>query len=115
MKQHAAGSVRHTRHPVRASAQVSCAGQRWKAEVKDLSLSGFRVQRPWDFPDAPPGWASTVVLMLDEEQGLLAEVELTRIDLTELGFRFTGIGPEDQQRILTLLERIGLQEAGSVE
>mgnify|MGYP002622551246 FL=1 len=99
------GSVRRSRHPVRATVQLVCAGQRWRAEVLDLSLTGFRVMRPWDFPDAPPGWTTSIVLIPGSGEGILATAELTRCDLAELGFRFVEPSAEDELRIAALIRQ----------
>ena len=90
---------RHPRLPIFSAALITCAGQGWLSEVRDLSQGGARLARP-------PTWMSgtarqcRVYFIFDQETVIAVDADCVRDGSEDLGFEFL---PDQETAVEALL------------
>jgi len=78
---------RHPRLPIFSAALVTCAGQGWLSEVRDLSQGGARLARPSQWPASNLG-ECRVYFIFDQETVIAVDARCVRHGSDDLGFEF---------------------------
>ncbi len=90
---------RHPRLPIFSAALVTCAGQGWLSEVRDLSQGGARLARPANWIAGQAG-ACRVYFIFDQETVIAIDADCVRDGTEDLGFEFA---PSQEPVIESLL------------
>jgi len=87
-----------------ADCELHCRESVWLSEVLDISLKGVLVKRPanWDGPLNEP--CEVVILLDDQETGIVMAVELRHIEAHRLGFKCQYIDLESASHLKRLVE-----------
>jgi len=87
-----------------AGCELHCDEAVWLSEVLDISLKGVLVKRPanWDVSLNEP--CEVVVLLDDQETGIVMAVELRHIETHRLGFKCQYIDLESASHLKRLVE-----------
>lgn len=78
---------RHPRLPIFSAALITCGGQGWLSEVRDLSQGGARLARPSSWPAASPR-DCRVFFIFDQETVIAVDASCVRNGSDDLGFEF---------------------------
>ena len=78
---------RHPRLPIFSAALITCAGQGWLSEVRDLSQGGARLARPATWT-AGGARACRVYFIFDQETVIAVDADCVRDGSDDLGFEF---------------------------
>ncbi|MDI9246753.1 PilZ domain-containing protein [Marinobacter sp. CHS3-4] len=87
-----------------AQCELHCLDSVWSTEVLDISLKGVLVKRPdsWNVPLNHP--CEVVVMLDDQETGIVMAVELRHIEEHRLGFKCQYIDLESATHLKRLVE-----------
>lgn len=87
-----------------AGCELHCRESVWLSEVLDISLKGVLVKRPanWSVPLNEP--CEVVILLDDQETGIVMAVELRHIETHRLGFKCQYIDLESASHLKRLVE-----------
>ena len=87
-----------------AACELHCLDSVWPSKVLDISLKGVLVQRPenWDVPLNHP--CEVIILLDDQETGIVMAVELRHIEPHRLGFKCQYIDLESATHLKRLVE-----------
>lgn len=87
-----------------AGCELHCRESVWLSEVLDISLKGVLVKRPenWNVPLNEP--CEVVILLDDQETGIVMAVELRHIEAHRLGFKCQYIDLESAGHLKRLVE-----------
>lgn len=102
------GKVRENRRLHRISFDTRCELHYqewvWLSEVLDISLRGVLVKRPqdWNVPLNEP--CEVVILLDDQDTGIVMAVELRHIETHRLGFKCQYIDLESASHLKRLVE-----------
>lgn len=87
-----------------AGCELHCQDSVWSSRVLDISLKGVLVERPenWDVPLNEP--CEVVIVLDDQETGIVMAVELRHIETHRLGFKCQYIDLESASHLKRLVE-----------
>lgn len=78
---------RHPRLPIFSAALITCGGQGWLSDVRDLSQGGARLGRPGTWPASNPH-ECRVYFIFDQETVIAVDARCVRNGSDDLGFEF---------------------------
>ena len=79
---------RHPRQPIFFAAMLTCAGQGWLSEVRDLSRGGARLARPVNWVDGLTDREYRLYFIFDQETVVGLDARCVREGSDDLGFEF---------------------------